>query len=56
MKTMMFRICAISAIGLAASLPTLQAQERGALDGVWVVNVTVTNCQTGTLIRTVGSL
>ena len=56
MKTRMFRICAISAIGLAALLPTLQAQERGALDGVWVVNVTVTNCQTGALIRTVGSL
>src|ERR1700751_5596196 len=56
MKTRMFRICAISAIGLAASLSTLQAQERGALDGVWVVNVTVTNCQTGALIRTVGSL
>ena len=56
MKMRMFRICAIGAIGLAASLPTLQAQERGTLDGVWVVNVTVTNCQTGALIRTVNSL
>ena len=51
----MFRICAILAIGLAASLQTLQAQER-KLEGVWDVSVTVTDCNTGALIRTVRSL
>lgn len=55
MKTRMFRICSIVAIGLAASLQTLQAQER-TLEGVWNVSVTVTDCQTGALIRTVSSL
>jgi len=55
MKSSMFRICAILAIGLAASLQTLQAQGR-TLEGVWDVSVTVTDCNTGALIRTVRSL
>jgi hypothetical protein len=55
MKTSMFRICTFLAIGLAASLQTLQAQQR-TLEGVWDVSVTVTNCNTGALIRTVRSL
>jgi hypothetical protein len=55
MTTNMFRICStILAFGLAASQTTLQAQE--SLKGVWHVSVTVTNCQTGALIRTVSSL
>jgi hypothetical protein len=55
MKTSMFRICAIVAVGVAASLQALQAQQR-TLEGVWDVSVTVTNCDTGALIRTVRSL
>jgi hypothetical protein len=54
MKTM-FRICAILAIGLTASLQTLQAQQH-TLEGVWNVSVTVTDCTTGAPIRTVHSL
>lgn len=49
----MFRICTIVTFGLAASL--LPAQERRLLEGVWDVDVTVTNCH-GTVIRTVHSL
>ena len=55
MKTSMFRMCTILAIGLAASLQTLQAEQR-TLEGIWDVTVTVTDCDTGALIRTVRSL
>jgi hypothetical protein len=55
MKTNMLRICAILAIGLVASLQTLEAQQH-TLEGVWNVSVTVTDCNTGALIRTVHSL
>lgn len=55
MKTNMFRICAMLAIGAAASITSLQAQEH-TLVGVWNVAVTVTNCTTGAPIRTVNSL
>jgi hypothetical protein len=55
MKTNMLRICAILAIGLVASLQTLQAQPH-TLEGVWNVSVTVTDCNTGAVIRTVHSL
>ncbi|MBV8551459.1 MAG: hypothetical protein JOY54_09175 [Acidobacteriaceae bacterium] len=53
MKTSTFRICTIVTFGLAASM--LPAQERRGLEGVWDVNVTVTNCH-GTFIRAVHSL
>ena len=56
MKTSFFRICAVLALGAAASQMILQAQEGNTLKGVWDVSVTVTNCQTGALIRTVSSL
>jgi hypothetical protein len=55
MKTNMFRICAMLAIGLGASLQSLQAQQH-TLEGVWNVSVTVTDCNTGAIIRTVHSL
>lgn len=55
MKTSMFRICAILALGMVASLQTLHAQQH-TMEGVWNVSVTVTNCQTGAIIRTVDSL
>lgn len=56
MKSSFFRICTVLALGVAASQIALQAQEGDALKGVWKVSVTVTNCQTGALIRTVSSL
>ena len=52
MKTNIF-VCTLLTLGLAASI--LPAQERPGLQGVWDVNVTVTNCQ-GTIIRTVHSV
>jgi hypothetical protein len=55
MKTTVFRICSILAIGLAGTLQTLQAQQH-TLEGVWAVSVSVTNCDTGQIIRTVQSL
>ena len=55
MKTSMFRICSILAISIATSMQTLHAQQN-TLEGVWSVSVTVTNCQTGAIIRTVQSL
>ena len=55
MKTNLFRICTILAIGLVASLQSLQAQQH-TLEGVWNVSVTVTDCTTGAPIRTVHSL
>jgi hypothetical protein len=55
MKTTMFRICAMFAVGLVASLQTVQAQQH-TLEGVWNVSVTVTDCNTGAIIRTVHSL
>ncbi len=53
MKTNIFRICTLVTLGLAASL--LPAQERRGLEGVWNVNVSVTDCH-GTVVRTVSSL
>lgn len=51
----MFRICTMIAIGLAGSLQAVQAQQH-TLEGVWNVSVTVTDCNTGAIIRTVHSL
>lgn len=56
MKANFFRICMMLALGFTASQTMLNAQEGGTLKGVWNVSVTVTNCQTGALIRTVNSL
>ena len=55
MKANLFRICTILAIGLTASIPSLQAQQH-TLEGVWNVSVSVTDCTTGAVIRTVHSL
>lgn len=55
MKTNLFRICAMVAIGVAASMQSLQAQQH-TLEGLWNVSVTVTDCNTGAPIRTVHSL
>lgn len=53
MKTNMFRICAL-AIGLGVSLPAMAQQNT--LEGVWNVSVSVTDCNTGAIIRTVHSI
>jgi hypothetical protein len=54
MKNPMFRICAMLLVSLV-SLPALRAQQH-SLVGVWNVSVTVTDCNTGAIIRTVHSL
>jgi len=45
----------ILALGLAA-LPAILSAQDNNMTGVWDVSVTVKNCQTGALIRTVRSL
>jgi hypothetical protein len=56
MTKSIFRICAILALGFAASQTALWAQDTSTIQGVWDVSVTVTNCQTGAIIRTVRSV
>lgn len=43
-------------LGLAASQAILSAQVTPSVQGVWNVSVTVVDCQTGAVIRTVGSV
>jgi len=54
------RICTVFALGLAISPMMLSAQEsdsdKDRIEGTWDVSVTVKDCQTGALIRTVRSL
>ena len=52
----LFRICAMLALGLAASSTMLQAQEGSGLLGVWNITVKVVDCTTGAPIRTVHAL
>jgi hypothetical protein len=56
MSKMMFRVLAAIAIAFTGSQTMLQAQEKHGLEGTWDINVTVVNCQSGALIRTVRSL
>lgn len=56
MTKSMFRAFATIAIALAASQTLLLAQGKHNLEGTWDVNVTVVNCQSGALIRTVRAL
>ena len=56
MTKSLLRISAIFALTFTASQMTLSAQDEHSLVGTWDVSVTVTNCQTGALIRTVRSL
>jgi hypothetical protein len=50
------KICAILALSLAALQTTVSAQDRHSIEGVWDVSVSVTNCDTGALIRTLRSI
>ena len=56
MTKSIFRNGAIAALLLAASQAVMSAQNPHSIQGVWLLNVTVTNCQTGALIRTVHSV
>jgi hypothetical protein len=53
MRTIL-RICNV-ALALATSHAVF-AQNNNGIEGVWNVNVTVTNCQTGAVIRVVRSI
>ena len=54
MRTNILRICTI-ALALATAHVAF-AQNDNSIEGVWNVTVTVTNCQTGALIRTVRAI
>lgn len=56
MTKTMFRVCATIAMALIGSQTLVLAQGKHDLEGTWDVSVTGTDCQTGTLIRTVRSL
>jgi hypothetical protein len=56
MTKSIFRTCAILALALMGSQTIALAQNSHSLEGTWDVSVTVTNCQTGAVIRTVRSL
>ena len=54
MRTNILRICTI-ALALASTHVAF-AQNANSIEGVWNVTVTVTNCQTGALIRVVRAI
>lgn len=54
MRTYILRICSI-ALALAATHVAF-AQDSNSIEGVWDVAVTVTNCQTGAVIRNVRAI
>jgi len=56
MKKLVFQTCAILAIAFTAALTNGSAQETPGLEGPWIANVTVHDCQTGAVIRTVREL
>ena len=56
MTKMMFRVLAAMAIAFTGSQTLLLAQGNHSPEGTWNLNVTVVNCQTGALIRSVNSL
>ncbi|HLN03431.1 MAG TPA: hypothetical protein VK335_29335 [Bryobacteraceae bacterium] len=56
MTKSIFRICTILVLSSVASLTVVSAQNQQPLEGVWDVSVTVVDCQSGALIRTVRSI
>ena len=56
MKKLLFQSCPILALGFAATLTSASAEETLGLEGPWIVNVTVHDCQTGAVILTVREL
>jgi hypothetical protein len=56
MKKLVFESCAILALGFAATVTNAWAQESPGIEGPWIANVTVHDCQSGAIIRTVREL
>ncbi|HEV3201097.1 MAG TPA: hypothetical protein VGZ73_24510 [Bryobacteraceae bacterium] len=56
MNMLVFKSLAILALGFAATVTNAWAQEEPGLEGAWIGNVTVHDCQTGAVIRTVREL
>ncbi len=56
MTKTMFRVLATIVVTLAGSQNLLVAQGNHSVEGTWDVSVTVVDCQSGALIRTVRSL
>ena len=56
MKKLIFKGSAILGLAFAALLNNASAQETPGLEGPWITNVTVHDCQTGAVIRTVREL
>ena len=56
MRESIVRTCAVLALALLGLQTVALAENRNSVRGTWDVNVTVTNCQTGAVIRTVRSL
>jgi hypothetical protein len=56
MTKTMFRVFAAIAIAFTGPQALLLAQGPHSPEGTWNLNVTVVNCQTGAVIRTVNSL
>ena len=56
MKKLIFQTCAILTLGFAATYSNALAQETPGIEGAWISNVNVNDCQTGAFIRTVRSL
>jgi hypothetical protein len=55
MTKSIFRTCAILALALMGS-HTVLAQDANSIVGTWDISVTVKNCSTGAVIRTVRSI
>lgn len=56
MKRLVLESWAVLALGFAATLTNAWAQESTGIEGSWIANVTVHDCQTGAVIRTVREL
>jgi hypothetical protein len=56
MKKLVFESCAILALGFAATLTKAWAQGSPGIEGPWIENVTVHDCQSGAVVRTVREL
>lgn len=56
MRMDIVRTCAVLSLALLGLQTAALAENRNSVRGTWDVNVTVTNCQTGAVIRTVRSL
>src|SRR5438046_952390 len=56
MKKLVFKGSVILALGFAAALNIASAEDKAGLEGPWITNVTVHDCQTGAFIRSIREL